>query len=174
MTSPAASVPSLPWSRIRRVEATLSDSRNRVSRSSSDGKMREVQRPQDVHANEQREERQRQIAREQQIEQERRQGDQHDRQDPQDGQRQRHIGACGQRAPHYATPPASRGPGCHAVGEIMPHLVRPPGRTRRPESWPRPCTVPSESRPRRPPACRGCAPAECPESRESPPRVPGG
>ena len=39
MTEPAASMPSLPCSRMSRVEATLSDSRNRVVASSSDGKM---------------------------------------------------------------------------------------------------------------------------------------
>ena len=39
MTEPAASMPSLPCSRMSRVEATLSDSRNRVVASRSDGKM---------------------------------------------------------------------------------------------------------------------------------------
>ncbi len=38
MTFPAAAVPSLPCSRMRRLEAMLSESRKRVSRSSSVGK----------------------------------------------------------------------------------------------------------------------------------------
>ena len=38
MTWPAAPVPSLPWSRMRRVEATLSERRNRVTVSRTEGK----------------------------------------------------------------------------------------------------------------------------------------
>ena len=101
MTWPAASVPSWPCARIRRVEARLRARRSMVEISSTVGKDGELQRRLDEQRRHQDQHREDDRRRQEQVEQQRRQRQDQHHQDGEHADRQREVAAA-QRVEHRA------------------------------------------------------------------------
>jgi ABC-type Zn2+ transport system substrate-binding protein/surface adhesin len=95
---PAAWVPSLPCSKISRVEAMLRDNRNSVANNKTDGKAEKFEWLQHIHADQQDQQRKGDIEGKKEVEHDGGNRDDHHHEDAHGGKSHHHIGIAGNQS----------------------------------------------------------------------------